>query len=322
MRFHLKVAVTVAAAGSLALVFSTAGMWQPGLAKVREVVIRASDREPAAVAVGLVVCIALFITVLIPSTPIELVVAYIYGLGRGFALVYTGKVIGCLASYVLGRSGCRGLRARILKRHRLLRALALAVNREPWRICLLARAAYIPIAIKNYGFAALSAPPLPYVVTLLLVEMYNTFEMVFIGVSVQRVGDVAAESDGDGGSSQSHDAWVSAAGTAVAATCLVGLGCYGAVATRRALDALQIQEAGVDALPAVPPWTSPPSGGAAVSAPAAVVVELSSCGSCATCSTNSTTVGAAAFTDLRIQKMHANAGAAGSSYSYLAEEET
>jgi len=79
-------------------------------------------------------------------------------------------VLGGLASYLLGRTVLRRWGSRVTSRHKLLRALALAVAREPWRICLLARAAAVPVPLKNYGFAALDAPMLPYAASLMLVR--------------------------------------------------------------------------------------------------------------------------------------------------------
>lgn len=190
-----------------------------------------ADAPVTAACLG-VVLVALWIVCLIPSTPIELIMAYSYGLWGGFCLIYVGKVTGCAASFALGRTlGCgHGM----LARFELARALALAVALEPWKILFLVRAAYIPIALKNYGMAALKAPPLQYFVSLVTVETYNTLEVVFIGATARSLGDAARSKSGD-------DA-ASAIGTGIAAVCLVGLGCYGALATRRALEQLRKEE--------------------------------------------------------------------------------
>ena len=189
-------------------------------------------------AAALVFFIAIWIMCLIPSTPIELVIIIAYGLVGGFALVYTGKVLGCLASYALGRSlfGRRSLPL-WLEQHQLLRAMRLTVTQAPWRICFLSRAAYIPIALKNYGLAALAAPPLPFAVALCVVEVYNTGTLALVGVSVHRVSE--AVGGAESGSSSSR--W-STIGPLVAACALVALGVYLAAATRRALEALKGEE--------------------------------------------------------------------------------
>ena len=53
----------------------------------------------------------------------------------------------------------RVVRRKYLGQVRLLVAIERAVSKEPLRISMLARGAYIPIAVKNYGFALLSVPP-------------------------------------------------------------------------------------------------------------------------------------------------------------------
>jgi hypothetical protein len=47
---------------------------------------------------------------------------------------------------------------------RKLRALYLAVQQQPWRMCVLIRLIYIPVGLKNYGMATL---PMPWHVYLL-----------------------------------------------------------------------------------------------------------------------------------------------------------
>merc|ERR1712196_627601 len=95
--------------------------------------------QPVALAVCGVLLVASWIVCLIPSTPIELMIGYLYGLGGGFALVYSGKVLGCLGSFLLGRTLLRSGCQRRLMKFDLLRAIDLAVHREPFRISFLTR---------------------------------------------------------------------------------------------------------------------------------------------------------------------------------------
>lgn len=104
-----------------------------------------SEDRPVAAAAGGVLVIAFFIVVPVPTTPIELSLGYIYGLWLGFVLIYTGKVLGSLGAFTLGRTALRPCCLRRLTRDEMLRAIALAVQREPYRICLLVRAAYMPM---------------------------------------------------------------------------------------------------------------------------------------------------------------------------------
>lgn len=202
----------------------------------RDAVVVWADAYPETVAIVAAVSIASWIVCLIPSTPIELTMAFAFGLGPGFAIVYTGKVAGCMLSYALGRTVCHRCTDRLLQEHELLLALRLAVLRSPWRLCLLARAAYIPIAVKNYGFAALGTPVLPYTGSLLVLETYNTFEVVYIGAALRTLGETQPSS------------WHQTAASVFAAACLVGLGAYGAVTTRRALEEMRSSKGAVESI--------------------------------------------------------------------------
>ena len=95
-----------------------------------------ASRSPALVALCGVLLVSVWIVCCVPSSPIEMLLGYVYGLLPGFILVYLGKVLGCGASYYIGR------RAR--ERHGapgLLEgpALALTSARSPAHVPKLAR---------------------------------------------------------------------------------------------------------------------------------------------------------------------------------------
>jgi len=144
--------------------------------------------------------LAVWIVCLVPSTVIELWLGYQFGLWHGFLLVYSGKVIGCLVSFGLGRTVLKRTCTRCLSSHELFRAFDLAVSREPYTVCFLARASYIPIALKNYGFAVLSVPTRAFVLALVMVENLNSALLVFIGSTA---GSFAQDSEMDGVGSHS-----------------------------------------------------------------------------------------------------------------------
>ena len=70
---------------------------------------------------------------------------------------------------------------RRLASYDLLRALSLAVQRQPYRITFLSRAAHIPMCLKNYGLAVLGVPVRPFFCAMLSIELWNTFELCFLG---------------------------------------------------------------------------------------------------------------------------------------------
>ena len=128
------------------------------LAAVDATVLTYQEAAPVLTAVGGVLLVAVWIMVLIPSTVLELTLGYVFGLRLGFACVYLGKVAGCLGSFLLGRTVLRARCQRWFERHELFLAIDSVVAAAPYRICVLLRASYIPIAFKNYGFSVLSVP--------------------------------------------------------------------------------------------------------------------------------------------------------------------
>ena len=86
---------------------------------------------------------------------------------------------------------------------------------------------------KNYGLAVLDAPVRPFACALLLVELFKTFELSFLGS--------AAASIGSSGSTDS-DAWRNAS-LVVACALIVVLAVYGGAVTKRALAEVRRQDA-------------------------------------------------------------------------------
>lgn len=194
--------------------------------------------QPIAVAVGGTLMICGWIIILVPSTPIELTIAYMYGVGWGLAIIYTGKVLGCLLSFLLGRTLFRDCCKKYLGQVRLLVAIERAVSKEPLRISMLARGAYIPIAVKNYGFALLSVPLRPFTISLITVELYNSLEICVIGAaarSIRAASDVRGVTSGPAAAMRTTM-------LCIAGVLLVVFGLYGAVVTQRALSEIEAEQ--------------------------------------------------------------------------------
>jgi uncharacterized membrane protein YdjX (TVP38/TMEM64 family) len=178
--------------------------------------------------------IAAWIVCMLPSTPIELMAAYIFGFGSAVAITYAGKVIGCLASFAIARSCGRRLCANKLSKVKLLRAMEGALSREPVRLCFLARASFIPIMLKNYGFGVLGTPWYAFVPPLLLVEIYTCVELVTLASAARGIRGI-----GDGSSA----VWRTVS-LCVAGGLMLLLGVYGAAATRREMRRIEAVPAG------------------------------------------------------------------------------
>lgn len=180
--------------------------------------------------------IAAWIVCMLPSTPIELVAAYVFDFGSAIAITYAGKVMGCLASFAIARSCGRRLCGNNLSKLKLLRAMECAISREPLRLCFLARASIIPIMLKNYGFGVLGVPWRAFVPPLLLVEIYTCVELVTLATAARGIGGI-----GDGSSA----VWRTAS-LCVAGGLMLVLGVYGAAATGREIRRMETVPTGED----------------------------------------------------------------------------
>ena len=225
----------------LARSIASSRWWRRTVIASQEASLRYSKENPWTFAVASGTAICVWVVLSIPSTPIELLLAFAYGLGPGFLIVYIGKLVGCVGSFALGRSACTGYVSRLLQEHEILRAVAKAITTQPWKTCTLARAAYLPIGLKNYGFAALDVPLLPFMVTLIGVEALNTFQMIYLGVAMRDIGgSLTASGKAASGKAAS---WQSTSQTVVAAASLVLLAIYCGRATKQALEDLRSEEA-------------------------------------------------------------------------------
>jgi len=212
--------------------------WRRTVIASQKASLRYSKEHPVSFAVASGTAICVWVILSIPSTPIELLLAFAYGLGPGFLIVYIGKLVGCIGSFAFGRSACTGYVAKLLQEHEILRAVAKAITTQPWKTCILARAAYLPIGLKNYGFAALDVPLLPFMVTLIGVEAFNTFQMIYLGVAMRDIGGSLTAKK-----AATSESWQSTCQTAIAAASLVLLAIYCGRATKQALEELRAEEA-------------------------------------------------------------------------------
>lgn len=180
-----------------------------------------------------VIVVALWIISFVPLTPLELTLGYLFGVGPSYVVVYLGKVLGCSAAFVLGRTVCRDWAHTQLGRHELLQAIALAVSERPFRICVIVRLAYIPIALKNYGLAVLPVRTSDYVGSLIAVEFVMSLVLVTVGSTAKDLGAMLR-------GQQSRSAWQLGA-MAVGGVFLLTLVSYISFVTQRALKQIREQ---------------------------------------------------------------------------------
>ncbi|EQC25703.1 hypothetical protein SDRG_16441 [Saprolegnia diclina VS20] len=108
----------------------------------------------------------------LPATLFELVAGYIFGFWGGWVISIVGKTTGSCLSFYIGRYFLHARVLRILESGApMFRALGLLLSRPDmkWKIVCLARVAWMPIAIKNYGLSVLPVPfPMFFWSTLIL----------------------------------------------------------------------------------------------------------------------------------------------------------
>ncbi|KAF1793711.1 SNARE associated Golgi protein [Phytophthora cactorum] len=114
-----------------------------------------------------------FVVLCFPSTAFELLAGYIFGLWLGLLLATTGKLVGSVLSYVIGRYLCRrrGFQSLLRKRQIL--------------VVFLTRVAFFPIAIKNYGLSVLDVRFPVYFAAALLTGLPFSFIWVYSGHAVE-----------------------------------------------------------------------------------------------------------------------------------------
>ena len=71
---------------------------------------------------------------LLPASPMELSISYIFGFWRGFTIVYFGKLCTCLLAYILSRSCLRSWAHEAFSKHEVLRAFEGECVSRPWRV--------------------------------------------------------------------------------------------------------------------------------------------------------------------------------------------
>lgn len=137
--------------------------------------------QPVTTAVVAILLVLAWILSFAPLTPLEVSLGYLFGFKTGYVVVFLGKVFGCTASFSLGRTVLRDWAQRQFGKHELLQAVNLAITRQPCKMCFLVRLAYIPIALKNFGLAVVSVSPTIFMVSLVVVEIFNSAVLVTVG---------------------------------------------------------------------------------------------------------------------------------------------
>jgi uncharacterized membrane protein YdjX (TVP38/TMEM64 family) len=149
-----------------------------------------------------VICTNIWIICMMPTTPLELMSAFVLGFWRGFILNQLAKWTGSIASFLVGRV-CAGslVRRYFMKdqsKSKLFWALNNALETDPFRTMMLVQLALMPIAFKNYGLSTATDVPFPlFAFTAFLGELPTTIAIAWTGSTAH---DLLSLFDGSGGS--------------------------------------------------------------------------------------------------------------------------
>jgi len=144
--------------------------------------------QPLLTAAVSIAAVVAWILSFMPLTPLEVSLGFLLGVKTGYIVVFIGKILGCTASFLLGRTILRDWAQRQFGKNELLQAIDLAITRQPLKICLLIRLAYIPIGLKNFGLAVVSVNPATFVASLVGVEVLNSLVLVSVGSTAKDLG--------------------------------------------------------------------------------------------------------------------------------------
>lgn len=172
-----------------------------------------------------------WILTLLPLSPLELTVGFIFGAKVAYVIVFLGKVVGCTVAFLLGRSLCYSRAQRLLGGNELLKAVAKAVEKEPFKVCVVFRLAYVPISLKNFGLALVNVSPRDFVASLVCVELLNSFVLVAVGGAAK---DFGALISGDATKSPLQLGFM-----ALGLVCMLGLLLYISKLTRSAMNDME-----------------------------------------------------------------------------------
>eukprot|EP00667_Euglena_gracilis_P009145 EG_transcript_9280 len=98
-------------------------------------------------------CLVLWAVCLLPTSVFEVAVGYAFGFQRAVLITWAGKTAGGIVAFVLGRTLMRDSTSAMMQSHPLARALKVAITDKMLTVVFLVRAAYIPMAVKNYGLS-------------------------------------------------------------------------------------------------------------------------------------------------------------------------
>ncbi|GMF38673.1 unnamed protein product [Phytophthora lilii] len=128
-----------------------------------------------------------------PSTAFELLAGYVFGFWLGLLLATSGKLLGSVLSYAIGRYLCRRrVHAYMARGHPALQGFQSLLRKRQVLLVFLTRVAFFPIAVKNYGLSVLDVRFPVFFAAALLTGLPFSVIWVYSGHAVENLAALLA----------------------------------------------------------------------------------------------------------------------------------
>ncbi|OQR97875.1 ATP-binding Cassette (ABC) superfamily [Achlya hypogyna] len=134
---------------------------------------------------------AFCIIVCCPSTIFDLFAGYTFGVRWGTAVAVTGKVLGSVTAFAVGRYLIQDhVRAKLDAGRPMFRAWARLIERHEVQFVVLIQLAYLPIALKNYGLSILDVSFAAFALSTLVIGGIESYLSVVLGHSTTKISAI------------------------------------------------------------------------------------------------------------------------------------
>jgi len=140
----------------------------------------------------LLYCVAFSVWVILcmPSTILEIVPGFLFGIKTGFAVTMVGKNLGSFTAMLLGQTLLRSYVQDKAKAYPNLKGIEIAIKKQGFAMILLVRSVMMPIAIKNYGLAAIGVSATQNITAAILSGIPFCFMWVYVGSTAKDLVEI------------------------------------------------------------------------------------------------------------------------------------
>ncbi|ETV90387.1 hypothetical protein H310_14816 [Aphanomyces invadans] len=199
----------VAAAAIAVAVIATLILWRLSTTGELKHVIHWAQNHQVVGGIAYIAVFAISVVACLPASVFELAAGYMFGFGWGWVVAVSGKTLGSVVSFALGRYYLQGWVHKMMRRGPpIFRALAQLMTRSElkWKVVILTRIAWMPIAIKNYGLSVIPVSFSLFFWPMLIVGAAFSAISVYLGHTATHVTSIltgGGEEEGGGGEPKS-----------------------------------------------------------------------------------------------------------------------